>query len=333
MIDLPAEQWQSCSRYPELTDIPGAASWLKLAEIDQPEDMKRQYAVMDQQEQQYLIRVVDRTCYDRIKNEYEHLKRLREMGLPAPEPVAFGFCDHGKSLYLQTGWIEGYPMSSGLGDVRLERQYALGTRAGLLLKIVHGCQIPARISNGPAQFDERCRKVLGELRMIRTQPTGVQKLVRMLNEGRTILSDQATKRPFCLLHGSFTPTSILLAPDWEVYLTRFSNWRYGDPLMDLSNVLTSIRKASVPFAIGVLDCYFIYKPDEETLILMSCYAAADLLERYAASCRQGRQSNLPVKNDLMMTTDLKDQIDLLSKDFPGTQNVFPSWYKRIKRAE
>jgi aminoglycoside phosphotransferase (APT) family kinase protein len=326
MINLAADQWLSRDRYPELADIPGSASWLKLAEIDRLGVAMQRYAVQDQEDRRFLLHIVDRTCYDRIKNEFEHLKNIRAQGIPAPDPICFGFCDQGRKLYMQTSWIEGQSVKIRLQGVSPDRQYALGTGAGLLLKMVHHCPIPARKCYEPALFDERCRKVISAYRSKRIRLAGERKLFKKIQVGRSLMAECQKREPLTLLHGGFVPDNLILSPDWQIHLVHFSDWLYGDPLVDLANILTWIRSVSVPFAIGVLDCYFLFRPGDWILGMLDCYASLDLIEQFTAALG-------PAKLENKKTAEIRSLVELFCMDHPGEQHGGPAWYKKIRKAE
>jgi aminoglycoside phosphotransferase (APT) family kinase protein len=305
-------------QYPCLTDIPGSSSWLQLAEMDAPAKTEHMYAILDQSDRRYLLKIAAPTCYDRIKREFEYLKLIRSSGVPAPDAIGFGLCSDGKALYLQTGWVNAKPISSRLGNIAGERQYALGTDAGLYLKRIHQVSLESRPDVTQGQFHTRYQKAMAAYRLCRPQISGERKLKHLISSALPDLD----LRPAVLLHGCFQPAGILITPEDQIVMAHFDVWQYGDPLLDLANTLTWIRAVSLPFAIGILDCYFGFQITDEMLHLLSAYAALDLIERFGAAHAQGEAE----------TKTIQAQADLFCKDYVGEKTRRPSWYKIMYKA-
>jgi aminoglycoside phosphotransferase (APT) family kinase protein len=305
-------------QYPCLVDIPGSSSWLQLAEMDTPDKVEHLYAILDQSDQRYLLKITAPSCYDRMKHEFEYMKVISASGVVAPDAVGFGFCSQGKALYLQTGWINGQPISGRLGSIPGERQYALGTDAGLYLKRIHVVPVEGRPEVTQGQFQPRYKRAIAAYRVCKSRLTGERKLMHLISSALPELD----QRPASLLHGSFQPNGLLLTAEEQLVLAHFDDWKYGDPLSDLGNVLTWIRAVSLPFAIGILDCYFGFQITDELLHLISAYAALDLIEQFTAACAQGGA-------DMNV---IQAQVDMFCRDYAGEKTRKPSWYKIIYKA-
>jgi aminoglycoside phosphotransferase (APT) family kinase protein len=305
-------------QYPYLADIPGSSSWLQLAEVDTSEKDEHVYAVLDQSDQRYVLKLVPTTTYDRAKHEFQYLKTIRSLGIMVPAAVGFGFCGKGRSLYLQTGWVDGQPLCNRIASLSGASQYALGTDAGLYLKKIHQIPLEGQPEMQKGQFQARYRKALGACRLCRGHLAGERKLFRLI---MSALHDLES-RPAVLLHGNFIPDSILLSPYDQLGLAGFKDWIYGDPLYDLANSLTWFRSVSLPFAIGILDCYFAFQISIEIFQLMSAYAALDLIERFAAA----------QKEDETAVQAVQRQAEILCQDYPGEGTRKPSWYKIMRNA-
>jgi hypothetical protein len=171
--------------------------------------------------------------------------------------------------------------------------------------------------------------VLESYQTVKDHFAAIQRLARMVRAGRTVLLEKGAGRPACLLHGDFSPENIILSPDWEVFLSHLSNWQYGDPLQDLAGVLTKIRSVSVPFAIGLLDCYFVFKPDSLSMKLISGFAALELLERFFS---MGAERDGAYGEGGGDRRSICEQIIRFCDDMPGDKGCCPSWYKKIKKA-
>jgi aminoglycoside phosphotransferase (APT) family kinase protein len=300
----------------DFRDIPGSESWIRLSEISEGDSTDRKFYIKNCNRERFFLRVADRTTYDRKKDEYELLSAIHEFGVPVPDPVGFGLCNRGKSLYLQTRWIYGNQGTKALQGLPKYQQYALGTDAGFYLKLIHDCEIPPRRNTWEARQLSRLEKNLGALAQHRRATALEMKIIGILENGRHILAN----RPQTLLHGDFNTDNVVLSYENSFRLIDFDNWQYGDPMADLSNVLTRIQSVSVPYAIGVIDCYFNFQITDDDLMMMQLYAIMDLIERLNASkwrtADEYRAS--------------REALQSLMHDFQNGRSICPVWYKRMR---
>ena len=300
----------------DLRDIPGSESWVWLREITEGDSSDRKFYIKNSDRERFFLRVADPTTYDHKKDEYELLAAINSFGAPIPNPAGFGICNHGKSLFLQTHWIYGNSGLKVLPGLTKHQQYTLGTDAGLCLKLVHSCEFPPHRSVWETRQKARLEKVLHALHQIRQLSANEHKLILLLEEGAGLL----VSRPDALLHGDFHIGNVVLSFEYSFRLIDFDNWQYGDPMADLANVLTKIRAVSLPYAIGVIDCYFHFQVTDEELTLMRFYAALDLAEQLAAAHR-GNDSAL---------AESKLQLQAFMHDFQSGRGICPGWYKRMR---
>jgi aminoglycoside phosphotransferase (APT) family kinase protein len=305
-------------RYPDLLDIPGAATWFHLGESTQADGKNSIYSVMDQDERRYELQITERTNYERIKGEYEYLTALFPKCAALPYPVGFGFCAQGSRLYLQTERAQGRPVSGILPELPVEWQYALGTEAGISLKRIHQARLPSNRVVRRADYSQRFCRAAAAYRRIRLPLPSIRKLLRLIESGQAAAVD----RQAVLLHGGFRLENLTVSPAMTIVFASLRSWRYGDPMQDLANALLSMRWASVPFAIGILDAYFCFRMYNVILTLLSGYAALELLEQYTQACQKERQS----------ANIWLERVESFCRDFPGETGAGPCWYKVIRKA-
>ena len=303
-----------CEEY-DFSDIPGSESWIKLSEITAGDSTDRKFYVKNCDRERFFLRIADRSAYDRKKNEYEYMKTVRSFGIPVPDPVGFGICNRGRSLYLQTRWIYGVPGPLKLTEVDRFYQYYFGTEAGLFLKYVHHCKIPPRRNCWAQQQAVRIGRIMEFYQSCRHKIPYDRKLFDLILRCQPLMAD----RPQVLLHGDFKNENIIMSYEYSLNLIDFDSWQYGDPMFDLANVLTSIHKFSHPYALGILDCYFAFRVTDLEMQLITCYAVLNLLEKLIA-----------VQKEADETIGLiLEEARTLMRDFQGFKRIDPVWYKRI----
>jgi aminoglycoside phosphotransferase (APT) family kinase protein len=197
-------------------------------------------------------------------------------------------------------------------------QYALGTASGLSLKRLHCCPVYGDPVAPRTAFQARLHRASSTYRLSRGQLPGFRKIMQLIGTAESALAEQ----PVTLLHGGFQAENLLVSSVARIVMTQFHTWRYGDPLIDLANTLVSIRSASLPFSLGVIDCYFSFNMPRKTLQLLAGYAALDLLERYLAVHITGGEGENVVKQ----------QVSLFCQDFDNDKDAGPTWYKVMRKA-
>jgi aminoglycoside phosphotransferase (APT) family kinase protein len=197
------------------------------------------------------------------------------------------------------------------------KQYELGIEAGLNLKLIHCCPIPPRQQSSWADCQvKRWRIFQDAYRCRRHKIAYEQKIFSLIKNYIPLLVD----RPQRLLHGGFHTDNIVLSYECSLSLIDFDSWQYGDPLFDLANVLTRIRHVSLPYAIGILDCYFAFEISDYELRLLTLYGAMDLIEQVVAA---RTKSNEAIETAL-------ERVQVFLRDLQGCKNICPSWYKRMR---
>jgi aminoglycoside phosphotransferase (APT) family kinase protein len=218
---------------------------------------------------------------------------------------------------LQTRWIYGRQGAKGLKDLHPFKQYELGMETGLNLKLIHHCAIPKKL---PPVWEKlqlkRYLHALDAYQFCRSKIAYEQKIISMIEDNLHLLAN----RPQKLLHGGFHTENMILSYEDSLSLIDFDRWQYGDPMFDLANVLTRIRRVSQPYATGILDCYFAFNIKDQDLRLMNLYAAIDLIEQVVAARSEPADT----------TRQVLEHIQLFMRELHGCRNISPNWYKRSK---
>ncbi|NLM15991.1 MAG: aminoglycoside phosphotransferase family protein [Clostridiaceae bacterium] len=306
------------SKFSYFHDIPESKNWVELLRISEEDPREHQYSARSKDGKQYYVRLDEPTRYDRIKGEFEHLRTVYETGVPVPSPKSFGLCDKGRRLYLLTDWIGGRSGEQILDCFDACSQYELGVSAGLYIKMIHAVRAPNHLVKAWwAGQSKRWQKIRQDYQQCQPSiPYGLQ-LFKMIDENLHLLQN----RPQCLLHGAFHTGNIMLTQEGNLKLVNFHRWLYGDPLYDLSAVMSTTGQRHKAFAVGVLDCYFAYSVDEPSLRLMNIYAGLALVERA-----------IDVSLKALQPENIIEAIHSFACSLQGCRQVCPTWYKRAKSA-
>jgi len=69
------------------------------------------------------------------------MKQVAALGVPMSQPIDFGICDNGKSVYSLLTWCDGEDAETILPRLTETEQYVLGIKSGDILRLAHS--IPA----------------------------------------------------------------------------------------------------------------------------------------------------------------------------------------------
>ena len=258
-------------------EIPGCHAFVRVEPFKKGLSGERKYYVEAAGDVRLILRIAEASAYEENKSEYELLLRLTHLGIPASRPVAFGICEGGRSVYQLLTWVDGTEVETLLPTLTESEQYALGAKAGLLLKTIHAA-IPDKIT--PADFarrfnakmDRRVQRYL-EYRGNRQTSAAADIFFEYVSANRNI----PVGCRHGLLHGDYHAgnliagkTGLLSAIDWGLNRT-------DDPWEDFARIIVS-AESSPTFVTGQIEAYFGGAPEKSFWSVLSLYVASHMLE-------------------------------------------------------
>jgi len=296
-------------------DIPGYEGFTKTELIDKGWSDDKKYFVENKDGRRMFLRISDIEEYDRKKAEYGMMGRVYAIGVLTPEPLGFGLCNDNKNVYSLSGWLEGEDAAEALPRLGGAEQYALGRKAGKLLRRIHTLPAP---EDAEPWSDWFYRKVRGRIDFydaspIQSEDGGI--IVRYLRDNRHLLDG----RPQTFGHGDFNVNNLMITPDGEIGVIDFNyfNKDHGDPWWEFDPLLRGWgSEPSACFHSGMLHGYFYGEPPREFFELFSYYQAYGAL---AALCdtsvyHQG------------MPEDGRRHMENVLRWFDNMKNPVPTWY-------
>jgi len=237
----------------------------------------KKYRVETAQGERLLLRVADVKEHDRKKAEYEAIAKAATLGPYMPQPFGIEVC--GKIIYYLVSWLEGEDAASAMAKMPDAERYALGIKAGALLRKLHALPAPVDAEPWDSHF---ARKVDGRLSDYRRHKR--QKSKEQIERGefaKKYLKDNAhllqnRRQTFC--HGDFNRTNIIVAPNGDVGAVDFNcfndNKDYGDPLFDFIHI-TYTGTLDPYYYTGLWNGYAGGIPSEEFFKMTAYYFAYD----------------------------------------------------------
>ena len=88
------------------------------------------------------------------------MERVYALGVLTSQPLVFGLCDDGKSVYSLLSWLDGKDAKEVLPLLSETKQYVYGVKAGEALRKIHTLPTP---DNAAPWSDWFYRKVQGRI--------------------------------------------------------------------------------------------------------------------------------------------------------------------------
>lgn len=294
-----------------MRDIPGYEGFMEVVPVDKGWSSDRKYRITTRGGDRWLLRLADADQQDRKRAEYDALSATAGMGFLQSEPVDFGLCCEGKNVYTLLTWIDGEEAETAIPSLSRERQYALGLRAGEILRHIHSLPAPSAQPAWEPRFLEKLHRKMEQYRQCPIQVEGGEAMLRYCQENAFRLAG----RPQSLQHGDYHVGNMIVTPDGELGIIDFNRFDYGDPWEEFNRIPFCAAR-SPAFAAGRIDGYFHGDPPEEFFRLLALYICSNSLSSIPWAIPFG---------DGEISVMTKQMRDILSW-YDGMRAYVPSWY-------
>ncbi|MGN7478773.1 phosphotransferase [Solibacillus silvestris] len=292
-------------------DIKNYDTFGKIEAIKKGWSSDKKYYIETVMNERLLLRIAHISEYEKKKNEYEIMKHLAERGVQVSEPIDFGVCDNGRSVYSLFKWCDGEDADILLPDMTEAQQYALGVKSGQILREIHSIPAPDEQEEWGKRFN---RKTDSKIRMYENCGIKIKdddKIIAYIEQNRHLLEG----REQCFQHGDYHVGNMIISPQGELTIIDFNRSDYGDPWEEFNRIVWSAA-ASPHFATGQLNGYFNGRPPMEFFSLLAFYISSNMLSSIPWAVPFGEQEVTVMKNQA------KDVLNW----FEGMNNSVPTWY-------
>lgn len=255
-----------------------------------------------------LLRISPAERYEQRKTLFSLLHEVMRQDVPMCEPLAFGVC--GGEVHTLFTWIDGEDAEDAIPLLPVEKQYALGWKAGELLRRIHSVPAPKTQEDWYIRFN---RKVSAKIEAYRACPLrfdGDEKMIRFIEENRALLKN----RPQCFQHGDYH-TGNMMMRSGELVIIDFDRFDFGDPWEEFNRIVWCAQ-LSPAFASGQIDGYFDGIPPRAFFDLLAFYIAGNTLSSVYWAIPFGQKE---------IDTMMKQTQDVLSW-YNDMTDTIPSWY-------
>lgn len=116
-----------------MKDIPDYDQFMNIIPIHKGWSRDKKYRVETKSGKKLLLRISDISALEEKRREFELMRQMAATGIKMSEPIDFGVCDEGQSVYQLLTWIEGDEAKELLPSLSEQEQYAYGWQAGRMM--------------------------------------------------------------------------------------------------------------------------------------------------------------------------------------------------------
>ncbi len=257
----------------------------------------------------YLLRVAAIDKSRRCKVLSSILEKLSILNVPMCKLIEIGECQQG--TYTLYEWIEGLDAEDVLPFLPIAEQYQYGLEAGQIVRQIHSIKAPKDQECWHTRFNRKTDLKIQAYKGCGVRFPGDMKVITYLENHRNAFID----RPQSFQHGDYHIGNMMLAHD-KLMIIDFERYDFGDPWEEFNRIVWCAQLAP-PFAKGIIDGYFDYKPPRNFWECLAFYIASNTLSSIYWALSLGKKDL-----DIMM----KQSQDVLLW-YDGFKNIIPSWYE------
>lgn len=294
-----------------MQDIKEYSSFKKIEPVNKGWSNDKKYYIETVDGRKLLLRVTDISEYERKKAEFEMMKQVAALGVPMSQPLDFGICDNGKSVYSLLTWCDGEEAEIALLRMTETEQYVLGIKSGEILKKIHSIPAPKDQEEWSIRFNRKTNYKIEKYKACGIKFDGDDKIIGYIENNCHLLSG----RPQCYQHGDYHVGNMIISLDNTLSIIDFNRPDFGDPWEEFNRIVWSAA-ASPHFATGQIRGYFGGEPPIEFFKLLAFYISSNTLSSIYWAIPFGEEE----------ITKMKNQAGDVLTWFDNMNNPVPTWY-------
>jgi len=295
----------------DISNIAGFETFLKIELVDKGWSKDKKYYIETVDNRRLLLRISNISEYERKRIEFGMMQQLMELAIPMSQPIEFGICDRGNSVYVLLTWCDGEDAETRLPALTEIEQYNLGIKAGEILKKLHSIPASKAQEDWAIRFNKKINTKIKKYHDCGISFEGDTNIMAYIEQNREFLEN----RPQCYQHGDYHVGNMIISSDGVLSIIDFNRPDFGDPWEEFNRIVWSAT-VSPHFSTGQLIGYFGGKPPIEFFRLLALYISSNALSSIYWALPFGKEEIAIMK---------KQAQDILAW-FDNMQNVIPSWY-------
>ena len=248
------------------------SNWLKIEPVDKGWSDDKKFYIEDGKGQKMLLRVTDISQYEAKRHEYVSMNMISMLGITMSNPIDFGICAKGQSVYSLLTWVDGEDAEIVLPKYSENKQYEFGIEAGKILNRIHSVPAPVNQEDWAQFFKRKTQKIIRKYRNCLIKLDNDLDIIQFIEENISYLDN----RPQAFQHGDFHVGNLIILQGSEVGVIDFNRTGFGDPWEEFNRCVFS-WKVSIPFTVGQIHGYFNNNVPDKFFSLMKLYIAVNTI--------------------------------------------------------
>lgn len=248
--------------------IENSENWEIIEPVEKGWSSDVKYKIITKEGECLLLRLSAKELYAEKKKEFEMIQKYARLGFPMSQPLEFGICDWGESVYMLLTWVEGKDLEEVLADLPISKQYELGREAGRILKKIHSLEVAPedvpRETKKPRKLWQLAQYEESQVRI-----NGDEEVIAYVRQN----IDLMWKEKPVYMHGDYHPGNLIYTPEGKIGVIDFNRWEVGDPYEEFYKLESFGIDHSIPYSIGQIDAYFEDKVPEDFWKTLAVYVA------------------------------------------------------------
>jgi serine/threonine-protein kinase len=294
-----------------MQNIKDYGSFKKIEPVNKGWSNDKKYYIEAADGRRLLLRIADISEHERKKTEFEMMKQVAALGVQMSQPLDFGICDNGKSVYSLLTWCDGEDAEIALPRLTETEQYVLGIKSGEILKKIHSIPAPKEQEEWSIRFNRKTNNKIKKYKACGIKFDGDDKIINYIENNHHLLSG----RPQCYQHGDYHAGNMIISPHNTLSIIDFNRPDFGDPWEEFNRIVWSAT-VSPHFASGQLRGYFGGEPPIEFFKLLAFYISSNTLSSIYWAVPFGEEE----------ITTMKNQTKDVLTWFDNMNNPMPTWY-------
>ena len=291
-----------CEKYGVVSAEPLLKGWSK----------DKKYILEDGDGAKYLLRLSDRTLYEKKKNQFELLQRIERLGLNCSRALEFGVTDDG-GVYTLLSYLPGVDGETAVETMADEEAYSLGVEAGKCLQKLHAVEIPPQEKTWWERYLLKMPRKIAALQACEYKIPMQEKILKYYEEHYGIMKD----RPLVICHGDYHLGNMIVN-DGKIGIIDFDKNGVADPYDDLKPFCWNVM-VSESFETGLINGYFDNNIPSDFWRILKFYVSESLVSQLPWSVSYGEGE---IKTALKVAENQMIWYDNFDRDIP-------TWYKEI----
>lgn len=279
--------------------------------IDRGWSADRKYRALTAEGKAYFLRISPEERFAQRALQFEHMERVRDLGVRVCEPVELGRC--GEGCYTLLGWIGGRDAEAVLPELTGAERYAHGLEAGRMLRTIHSLPAPFEAAPWAVTYG---RKLDSKLAAYESSPLKYGKgevFLELIARERHLVED----RPTVWHHGDFHCGNLMFDAEMGLTVIDFDREDVGDPWYEFNRIIWDVR-VGAEFARGLLDGYFGGDVPEEFWRLLRLYLCQNMISSLPWAADFG---------DAEIRTAMENAERVLAW-YGDMKEIVPNWYRK-----